>query len=227
MVNLKFLERIHGAGHSVKMDFTHPVEPPPAEIDLSGLNARDRRRIREADKKVKDHTSLIGRSKRNASSIGDDNDYRKTLLVDDGSLEGSKSMAATANNALSSIPATDAIVAITNEKGGPTDDSSLSRKRKVEGSDPLIQGRSKTTRKEKTTPLSSSVPILSEVRDKNPDSGIVLREPLGSGMPTPWRPRGNTSRTQSSSSSGSGLVARASSPSGNFHQFVINGTFLF
>ncbi|KAG7548010.1 hypothetical protein ISN44_As12g032180 [Arabidopsis suecica] len=175
------LERIHGAGFSVRMSLTHPVDPPPAEIDLSSLNARDRRKIKEANKKIKDQISLVGRDKKNAASTGDDKVYRKTLLVDDGSLEGSKSMAVAVNNAPPSTPAADNVVAATTEEEGLTGDSSLTKKRKAEELEPLLQGR------------------------------IVLKEPLGSGMLPPRRPRGNTSRVRSSPSSG--LVARASSQS--------------
>ncbi|KAG7559438.1 hypothetical protein ISN45_Aa05g010340 [Arabidopsis thaliana x Arabidopsis arenosa] len=93
------LERIHGAGFSVRMGLTNPVDPPPAGIDLSS----------------------------------------------------SKSMAVVVNNASPSIPAADNVVAATAEEEG--------------------------------------------------------REPLGSRMLPPRRPRGNTSRVRSSPNSG--LVARA------------------
>lgn len=96
------LERIHGAGYSAKMGLTRPVDPSPAERDFSNLNARDRRKIKDKDQKLKDRISLIGRDKRNASSSGDDKVYRKTLLVDDGSSEGSKSMAVTIDKNVSS-----------------------------------------------------------------------------------------------------------------------------
>ncbi|KAG7594239.1 Ulp1 protease family C-terminal catalytic domain [Arabidopsis thaliana x Arabidopsis arenosa] len=132
------LERIHGAGHSVRMGLTHPVDPLPAEIDLSSLNARDRRKIREADKKVKDQISQIGKNKKNASSAGDDKIYRKTLLVDDGSLEGSKSMAVTINNAPPSTPAADNMVAAIAEEEGLTGDSSFMKKRKAEELEPPL-----------------------------------------------------------------------------------------
>ncbi|KAG7585635.1 hypothetical protein ISN45_Aa02g009790 [Arabidopsis thaliana x Arabidopsis arenosa] len=205
------LERIHGAGHSVRMGLTHPVDPPPAEIDLSSLNARDRRRIREADKKVKDQISLIGRDKKNASSAGDDKIYRKTLLVDDGSLEGSKSMAVTINNAPSSTLAADNMIAATADEEGLIGDSSFMKKRKAEELEPSLQGRPKSTRTDRTTPSNLLIPESAEAQDKNPDSRIVLKEPPSSEMPPPRRPRGNTSRARSSPSSG--LVARASSQS--------------
>ncbi|KAG7559291.1 hypothetical protein ISN45_Aa05g008850 [Arabidopsis thaliana x Arabidopsis arenosa] len=205
------LERIHGAGHSVRMGLTHLVNPPPAEIDLSSLNARDRRRIREADKKVKDQISQIGKNKKNASSAGDDKIYRKTLLVDDGSLEGSKSMAVTINNAPPSTLAADNMVVATAEEGSLTGDSSFMKKRTAEELEPPLQGRPKSTRKDKAAPSNLLTPESAEAQDENPDSGIVLKIPLGSGMLSPRRPRGNTSRARSSPSSG--LVARASSQS--------------
>ncbi|KAG7533107.1 hypothetical protein ISN45_Aa08g007410 [Arabidopsis thaliana x Arabidopsis arenosa] len=176
------LERIHGAGHSVRMGLTHPVDPPPAEIDLSSLNARDRRRIREADKNVKDQ---IGKNKKNASSTGNDKIYRKTLLVDDGSLEGSKSMAVTINNAPPSTPAADNLVAATAEEEGLTGDSSSMKKRKVEKLKPPLQGRPRSTRKDRAAPSNLSIPESAEAQDDNHDSGIVLKEPLGSGMLPP------------------------------------------
>ncbi|KAG7599566.1 hypothetical protein ISN44_As06g037470 [Arabidopsis suecica] len=138
-----------------RMGLTHPVDPLPAEIDLSSLNARDRRKIREADKKVKDQISQIGKNKKNASSAGDDKIYRKTLLVDDGSLEGSKSMEVTINNAPPSTPAADNM------------------------------GRPKSTRKDRAAPSNLSIPESAEAQDENPDSGIVLKEPLNSGMLPP------------------------------------------
>ncbi|KAG7529569.1 hypothetical protein ISN44_Un133g000040, partial [Arabidopsis suecica] len=205
------LGRIHGAGHSVRMGLTHPVDPPPAEIDLSSLNARDRRRIKEADKKVKDQISLIGRDKKNASSDGDDKIYRKTLFVDDRSLEGSKSMAVTINNAPPSTLAADNMIAATAKEEGLIGDSSFMKKRKAEELEPPLQGRPKSTRKDRTTPSNLSIPESAEAQDKNLDSGIVLKEPLSSRMLPPRRPRGNTSRARSSPSSG--LVARASSQS--------------
>ncbi|KAG7543397.1 hypothetical protein ISN45_Aa07g033170 [Arabidopsis thaliana x Arabidopsis arenosa] len=190
------------------MGLTHPVDPPPAEIDLSSLNARDRRRIREAEKKVKDQISLIRRDKKIASSAGDDKIYRKTLLVDDGSLEGSKSMAVTINNAPPSTLAADNMIAATAEGEGLIGDSSFMKKRKVEELEHPLQGRPKSTRKDRTTPSNLSILESAEAQDKNPDSGIVLKELLSSGMLPPRRPRGNTSRARSSPSSG--LVARAS-----------------
>ncbi|XP_020880757.1 uncharacterized protein LOC110228286 [Arabidopsis lyrata subsp. lyrata] len=195
----------------VKMGLTHPVDPPPAEIDLSSLNARDRRRIREADKKVKDQISQIGKNKKNASSVGDEKVYQKTLLLDDWSFEGSKSMAVTINNAPSFSPAADIMVAATAEEGGPLDGPSFTKKRKAEGPEPPIQGRSKSKRKAEAISSSPPIPESADIQGRNHDSGIVFREPLSSGMLPPRHPRGNTSRARSSPSSG--LVARASSPS--------------
>ncbi|XP_020866164.1 uncharacterized protein LOC110224441 [Arabidopsis lyrata subsp. lyrata] len=205
------LEISHSAGFSVRMTLTRPVDPPPAEIDLSSLNARDRRKIKEANKKVKDQISLVGKNKKNATSTGDDKVYRKTLLVDDGSLEGSKSMAVAVNSAPSPIPAADNVVAATAEEEFLTGDFSLMKKRKAEELEPLLQGRPKNTRKGRNASSNLPIPESAETQDVNPDSGIVLKELLGLEMLPPRLPRGNTSRVRSSLSSG--LVARASSQS--------------
>ncbi|XP_020880779.1 uncharacterized protein LOC110228294 [Arabidopsis lyrata subsp. lyrata] len=201
------LERIHGAGFSVRMGLTKPVNPPPAGIDLSSLNARDRRKFKEANKRIKDQISVIGRDKKNATSTGDDKVYRKTLLVDDGSLEGSKSMEVAVSNASPSIPAADVVVAATAEEEGLASDSSLMKKRKAEELEPLPKGRPKSIRKGRIAPLNLPIHELAEAQDANPDSGTFSKETLGSGMLLPRRPRGNTSRVRSSPSSG--LVARA------------------
>ncbi|XP_020871365.1 uncharacterized protein LOC110225740 [Arabidopsis lyrata subsp. lyrata] len=115
--------------------------------------------------------------------------YRKTLLVDDGSLEGSKSMAVTINNAPSSTPAAGIMVAATAEEGGPLDGSSFMKKRKAEGPEPSLQGRSKSTRRAEAISSSLPIPESAYIQGRNPDSGIVLREPLSSGMLPPRRPR--------------------------------------
>ncbi|XP_020866233.1 uncharacterized protein LOC110224479 [Arabidopsis lyrata subsp. lyrata] len=172
------LERIHCAGFSVRIGLTNPVDPPPAGIDISSLNARDRRKIKEVNKKIKDQISLVGRDKKNATSTGDDKVYRKTLLVDDGSLEGSKSMAVAVNNASPSIPAADNMFAAIVEEEGLASDTSLMKKRKAEELGPLPQGRPKSTRKGRAAPSKLPIPEPAEAQDANPDSGTVLKEPL-------------------------------------------------
>ncbi|KAG7599520.1 hypothetical protein ISN44_As06g037020 [Arabidopsis suecica] len=159
------LERIHGAGHSVRMGLTLPVDPHPVEIDLSSLNARDRRRIKEADKKIKDQISLIGKNKKSATSSGDDKIYRKTLLVDDGSLEGSKSMAVVKNNAPLPTPAADNTIAATTEEESLIGDSSFMKKRKAEELEPPLQSRPKSTRKDITTPSNLSISESAEAQE--------------------------------------------------------------
>ncbi|KAG7564201.1 hypothetical protein ISN44_As10g009700 [Arabidopsis suecica] len=205
-------DRLHPSIFSIStrpIGLTNPVDPPHAGIDLSSLNARDMRKFKEANKKIEDQISLVGRDKKNATSTGDDKVYRKTLLVDDGSLEGSKSMAVAVSNASPSISVADNVVAATVEEEGLASDSSLMKKRKAEELEPLPLGHPKSTRKGRVAP--SNLPILepAEAQDANPDSGTVSKEPLGSRMLPPRRPRGNTSRVRSSPSSG--LVARASS----------------
>ncbi|KAG7528629.1 hypothetical protein ISN45_Un126g000020 [Arabidopsis thaliana x Arabidopsis arenosa] len=92
----------------------------------------------------------------------------------------------------------DNVVAATAEEEGLVGDSSLMKKRKAEELEPLLQGRPKNTRKGKAAPSNLSIPKSAEAHDVNPNSGIVLKEPLGSGMLPPRRPRGNTSRVRSS-----------------------------
>ncbi|KAG7564138.1 hypothetical protein ISN44_As10g009020 [Arabidopsis suecica] len=133
------------------------------------------------------------------------------LSIDDGSLEGSKSMTVAVNNAPPSTPAADTVVAATAEEEGVTGDSSLIKKRKAEELEPPLEGCPRNTRKGKAAPSNPSIPGYAEAQDVNPDSGIVLKEPLGSGRLPPRRPRGNTSRARSYPSPG--LVARASSQS--------------
>ncbi|XP_020871359.1 uncharacterized protein LOC110225733 [Arabidopsis lyrata subsp. lyrata] len=170
------------------MTLTRPVDPPPAEIDLSSLNARDRRKIKEANKKIKNQISLIEKKKKNATPTEDDKVYRKTLIVDDGSLEGSKSMAVAVINASPSIPAADNMAAATVEEEGLASDTSLMKKRKDEELGPLPQGRPKSTRKGRAAPSNLLIPEPAEAQDANPDSGTVLKEPLGSGMLPPRHP---------------------------------------
>ncbi|XP_020884654.1 uncharacterized protein LOC110229249 [Arabidopsis lyrata subsp. lyrata] len=101
------------------------------------------------------------------------------------------------------------MAAATVEEEGLASDTSLMKKRKAEELGPLPQGRPKSTRTGRAAPSNLPIPEPAEAQDANPDSGTVLKEPLGSGMLSPRRPRGNTSRVRSSSNSG--LVARASS----------------
>ncbi|KAG7572536.1 hypothetical protein ISN44_As09g008960 [Arabidopsis suecica] len=72
---------------------THPLDPPSEEKDVSSLNARDKRKILAETKALKDQLSEIGKKKRIAPISRVGNFHRKTLLVDDGSLEAALSIA--------------------------------------------------------------------------------------------------------------------------------------
>ncbi|XP_020890767.1 uncharacterized protein LOC110230887 [Arabidopsis lyrata subsp. lyrata] len=87
------LQRIHKAGLAIKDGQTHPLNPPPEENDVSSLNARDKRKMHVEIKALKDQLSEIGRKKRIAAISMVGNFHRKTLLVDDGSLEAALSAA--------------------------------------------------------------------------------------------------------------------------------------
>ncbi|XP_020887749.1 uncharacterized protein LOC110230101 [Arabidopsis lyrata subsp. lyrata] len=98
-------------------------------------------------------------------------------------------MAVVVNNAPPSSPAADNVAAATAEEGILLGDSSSMKKRKAEELEPLLQGRPKSTRKDRAAPSNLSIPEPAEAQDVNPDSGLALKEPLGSGMLPPRRPR--------------------------------------
>ncbi|KAG7583628.1 hypothetical protein ISN44_As08g031430 [Arabidopsis suecica] len=87
------LQRIHKAGLAIKDGQTHPLDPPPEEKDASSLNARDNRKMQAETKALKDQLSEIGKKKRIAAISRVGSFHRKTLLVDDGSLEAALSFA--------------------------------------------------------------------------------------------------------------------------------------
>ncbi|XP_020880778.1 uncharacterized protein LOC110228293 [Arabidopsis lyrata subsp. lyrata] len=93
------LQRIHKAGLAIKDGQTHPLDPPPEEKDVSSLNARDKRKMQAEIKALKDQLSKIGRKKRIAAISRVGNFHRKTLLVDDGSLEAALSAAVDSHGA--------------------------------------------------------------------------------------------------------------------------------
>ncbi|KAG7578992.1 hypothetical protein ISN45_Aa03g031620 [Arabidopsis thaliana x Arabidopsis arenosa] len=93
------LQRIHDAGLAIKNGQTRPLDPPPEEKDVSSLNARDKRKILAETKALKDQLSEIGIKKRIAAISKVGNFHRKNLLVNDGSLEASLSMAVDSHGA--------------------------------------------------------------------------------------------------------------------------------
>ncbi|XP_020866139.1 meiosis-specific protein ASY2-like [Arabidopsis lyrata subsp. lyrata] len=86
------LQRIHKAGLAIEDGQTHPLDPPSEEKDASSLNARDKRKMLAETKALKDQLSEIGKKKRIAAISRVGNFHRKTLLVDDGSLEAAFSI---------------------------------------------------------------------------------------------------------------------------------------
>ncbi|KAG7543160.1 hypothetical protein ISN45_Aa07g030850 [Arabidopsis thaliana x Arabidopsis arenosa] len=87
------------AGLAIKDGKTHPLDPPPEEKDVSSLNARDKRKIQAETKGLKDQLSEIGKKKRIAAISRVGSFHRKTLLVDDGSLEAALSSAVDSHGA--------------------------------------------------------------------------------------------------------------------------------
>ncbi|XP_020877144.1 uncharacterized protein LOC110227395 [Arabidopsis lyrata subsp. lyrata] len=169
------LHRIHKAGLAIKDGQTHPLDPPPEEKDVSSLNARDKRKMQAEIKALKDQLSEIGRKKRIAAISRVGNFHRKTLLVDDGSLEAALSAAVDTHGAeiLNDPPVATAICP--SEPGCEGEiTSSLCTKRKAPDSDNLSSKRLKTVR------LSSPPRVSSPLRSVSPSS-----EPLNSELPLP------------------------------------------
>ncbi|XP_020871401.1 uncharacterized protein LOC110225771 [Arabidopsis lyrata subsp. lyrata] len=169
------LQRIHKAGLAIKDGQTHPIDPPPEEKDVSSLNAQDKRKMQAEIKALKDQLTEIGRKKRIAAISRVGNFHRKTLLVDDGSLEAALSAAVDTHGAeiLNNPPVATAICP--SEPGCEGEiTSSPCTKRKAPDSDNLSNQRLKTVR------LSSPPRVSSLLRYVSPSS-----EPLNSELPLP------------------------------------------
>ncbi|XP_020890815.1 uncharacterized protein LOC110230910 [Arabidopsis lyrata subsp. lyrata] len=169
------LQRIHKAGLTIKDGQTHPLDPPPEEKDVSSLNARDKRKMQAEIKALKDQLSEIGRKKRIAAISRVGNFHRKTLLVDDGSLEAALSAAVDTHGGeiLNNPPVATAICP--SEPGCDGEiTSSPCTKRNAPDSDNLSNERLKTMR------LSSPPRVSSPLRSVSPSS-----EPLNSELPLP------------------------------------------
>ncbi|KAG7568004.1 hypothetical protein ISN45_Aa04g008420 [Arabidopsis thaliana x Arabidopsis arenosa] len=141
------LQRIHGAGLAIKDGKTHPLDPPPEEKDVSSLNARDKRKIHAEIKALKDQLSEIGKKKRIAAISKVGSFHRKTLLVDDGSLEAALSSAVDSYGAdiPNDPPVTTAICSSAQERERE-ETPPLCTKRKAPDSDALSNERLKTVR---------------------------------------------------------------------------------
>ncbi|XP_020871373.1 uncharacterized protein LOC110225747 [Arabidopsis lyrata subsp. lyrata] len=169
------LQRIHKAGLAIKDGQTHPLDPPSEEKDASSLNARDKRKMLTETKALKDQLSEIGKKKRITviSRVG--NFHRKTLLVDDGSLEAALSIAVDSHGAnIPNDPPVATVICSYAQDRERDETSSLCTKRKAQDSDTLSNERLKTVR------LSSPprAPSLSH-------SVFSSTEPLESELPLP------------------------------------------
>ncbi|XP_020871375.1 uncharacterized protein LOC110225749 [Arabidopsis lyrata subsp. lyrata] len=171
------LQRIHKTGLAIKDGQTHPLNPPSEEKDASSLNARDKRKMLVETKVLKDQLSEIGKKKRIDAISRVGNFHRKTLLVDDGSLEAALSIAVDTHGAEipNNPPVATAICPSAQERERERDvTSSPYTKRKAPDSDTLSNEKLKTVR------LSSPLRAPSPLHSVFPSS-----EPLDSELPLP------------------------------------------
>ncbi|KAG7594105.1 hypothetical protein ISN45_Aa01g028850 [Arabidopsis thaliana x Arabidopsis arenosa] len=169
------LQRIHKAGLAIKDGQTHPLDHPPEERDSSSLNARDKRKMQAETKALKDQLSEIGKKKWIAAISRVGNFHRKTLLVDDGSLEAALSIAVDTHGAvIRNDPPVAAAIFPSAQEGEREITSSPCTKRKAPDSDNLSNERLKSVR------LSSPPRAPSPLHSDFPSS-----EPLGPEFPLP------------------------------------------
>ncbi|XP_020877128.1 uncharacterized protein LOC110227381 [Arabidopsis lyrata subsp. lyrata] len=141
------LQRIHKAGLAIKDGKTHPLDPPPEEKDVSSLNARDKRKIQAEIKALKDQLSEIGKKKRIAAISKVGSFHRKTLLVDNGSLEAALSSAVDSYGAdISNDPIVATAICSSAQEREREETPPLCTKRKAPDSDTLSNERLKTVR---------------------------------------------------------------------------------
>ncbi|KAG7594101.1 hypothetical protein ISN45_Aa01g028810 [Arabidopsis thaliana x Arabidopsis arenosa] len=168
------LQCIHDAGLAIKNGQTLPLDPPPEEKDVSSLNARDKRKILAETKALKDQLSEIGKKKRIAAISKVGNFHRKTLLVDDGSLEAALSMAVDTHGAEIRPSSRYRYLPFCTREREREVTSSPHTKRKVPDSDTLSNEKLKTVR------FSSSLQAPSPSHSVLPSS-----EPLDPELPLP------------------------------------------
>ncbi|KAG7594212.1 hypothetical protein ISN45_Aa01g029790 [Arabidopsis thaliana x Arabidopsis arenosa] len=169
------LQRIHNAGLAIKDGQTHPLDPPPEEKDVSSLNARDKRKIHAETKALKDQLSEIGKKKRIAAISRVGNFHRKTLLVDDGSLEAALSIAVDSHGAeIPNDPPVATAVCPSAQEREREVTSSPHKKRKAPESDTLSNEKLKTVRF--SSPLRAPIPL---------HSVFPSSEPLNPELPLP------------------------------------------
>ncbi|KAG7572431.1 hypothetical protein ISN44_As09g007940 [Arabidopsis suecica] len=141
------LQRIHKAGLAIKDGKTHPLDPPPEEKDVSSLNVRDKRKIQAETKALKDQLSEIGKKKRIAAISRVGSFHKKTLLVDDGSLEAALSSAVDSHGAdIPNDPPVATAICSSAQEREREETPSLCTKRKAPDSDTLSNERLKTVR---------------------------------------------------------------------------------
>ncbi|XP_020871364.1 uncharacterized protein LOC110225739 [Arabidopsis lyrata subsp. lyrata] len=169
------LQCIHDAGLAIKNGQTRPLDPLSEEKDVSSLNARDKRKILPETKALKDQLSEIRKKKRIASISKVGNFHRKTLLVDDGSLEAALSIAVDSHGAVipNDPPVATAISLSAQEREREVTSSPLT-KRKAPDSDTLSNEKLKTVRF--SSPLRAPSPL---------DSVLPSSEPLDPELPLP------------------------------------------
>ncbi|XP_020877147.1 uncharacterized protein LOC110227396 [Arabidopsis lyrata subsp. lyrata] len=169
------LQRIRKAGLAIKDGQTHPLDPPSEDKDASSLNARDKRKMLAETKALKDQLSEIGKKKRIAAISRVGNFHRKTLLVDDGSLEAALSIAVGSHGAdIPNDPPVATAICSSAQEREREETTSLFTKRKAPDSDTLSNERLKTVR------LSSPPRARSLSHSVFPSI-----EPLESGLPLP------------------------------------------
>ncbi|KAG7585622.1 Ribonuclease H-like superfamily [Arabidopsis thaliana x Arabidopsis arenosa] len=135
------------AGLAIKDGKTHPLDPPPEEKDVSSLNARDKRKIHAETKALKDQLSEIEKKKRIAAISRVGSFHRKTLLVDDGSLEAALSSAVDSHGAdIPNDPPVATAICSSAQEREREETPSLCTKRKAPDSDTLSNERLKTVR---------------------------------------------------------------------------------
>ncbi|XP_020866120.1 uncharacterized protein LOC110224409 [Arabidopsis lyrata subsp. lyrata] len=157
------------AGLAIKDGKTHPLEPPPEEKDVSSLNARDKRKIQAEIKALKDQLSEIGKKKRIAAISKVGSFHRKTLLVDDGSLEAALSSAVDSHGAdIPNDPPVATAICSSAQEREREETPPLCTKRKTPDSDTLSNERLNHSE----LPFSGDRAILEEIDEPRPETSL-------------------------------------------------------
>ncbi|KAG7564438.1 hypothetical protein ISN44_As10g012040 [Arabidopsis suecica] len=199
------LQRIHGAGLAIKDGKTHPLDPPPEEKDVSSLNARDKRKIHAEIKALKDQLSEIRKKKWIAAISKVGSFHRKTLLVDDGSLEAALSSEVDSYGAdiPNDPPVATAICSSVREREREREETPpLCTKRKAPDSDTLSNERLKTVKLSSPLRAPSFLPYVFPFVESSdselPSSGDrAIPEETDEPRPETYLSQGLSVRTQS------------------------------